>query len=60
MEKIEGEYNWCDFFTPCPYHRCVEVGSFDCYECEFNRGIGTTTSNHLKDDDNYVRAVSAL
>lgn len=39
MEKINYKYNWCDFFTPCPYRENINVGSYDCSICKCNNGI---------------------
>lgn len=31
--KIEFEYTWCDYLTPCPHGRDCFVGDFDCSIC---------------------------
>lgn len=31
--KIEFEYTWCEYLTPCPHGRDCFVGDFDCSIC---------------------------
>ena len=28
MKEINFEYTWCDYLTPCPYRKDIEVGSY--------------------------------
>lgn len=30
---LEYEFNWCDFFTPCPHGKDCFVGDYDCTTC---------------------------
>ena len=30
--------SWCDYFTICE-HTGLEVGSRDCFECKYNKGL---------------------
>ena len=32
-KKIEFEYTWCEYLTPCPNGRDCFVGDFDCSIC---------------------------
>ena len=34
MERIIFEFNWCDYFTPCPHNNDIMVGSFECESCK--------------------------
>ena len=31
--KIDFEYTWCDYLTPCPHGRDCFVGDFECSIC---------------------------
>lgn len=34
MEELKFKYNWCNFFTPCPYREDdTMIGDYECTEC---------------------------
>lgn len=39
MERIIFEFNWCDYFTPCPHMNDIFVGDFDCSICKHNSSM---------------------
>ena len=45
--KIEFEYTWCDYLTPCPYGRDCFVGDFDCSICP--HFVALTKTSNVKD-----------
>ena len=53
--KIEFEYTWCDYLTPCPHGRDCFVGDYDCSTCEFCGEIKTLSSTD--DSLNYSKYV---
>ena len=32
-KEIVYEFNWCDYFTPCPHYDDIMVGDYDCFTC---------------------------
>lgn len=48
MEVIKYERTWCDHFTPCPYLRFIDVGSYECSICPYFKGcnLGEVTCSY--------------
>lgn len=58
--KIEYEFNWCEFLTPCPNGMGYMVGDFDCGVCEFCKKNIVITNVEGEDYKRYVDVGSGI
>ena len=45
--KMKFEYNWCEYFTPCPYKTGIMIGDYDCSECQHFKGVEINTTEKV-------------
>lgn len=60
VNKIEYEFNWCEFLTPCPNGMDYMVGDFDCGVCEFCKKNIVITNVEGEDYKRYVEVGSGI
>ena len=60
VNKIEYEFNWCEFLTPCPNGMDYMVGDFDCGACEFCKKNIVITNVEGEDYKRYVDVGSGI
>ena len=58
--KIEFEYTWCEYLTPCPNGRDCFVGDFDCSICPHFDTINEVSKKVEKKVGDYSRYCKTL
>ena len=42
MKQVSFETTWCDYLTQCSKFPDIFVGSYECSQCKYHKGISQT------------------